>query len=194
MERQPGASRIGRVTRVMRSLLDVMRSEAGTLEMHVEAQRPADLISAAIDKLRGRAASRSVELDGLVGETAAVLCDRARIVEVLSQLLRNAVDVSPPRSAVIVRAEPRDRDVLVTVSDRGPGIDIAAWPYIFDGAWQAPDSGERREGLGLGLAVCKGVVRAHGGAIWVESRMGEGTTFLFTLPLAGPSRSALQPH
>lgn len=194
MQRQPEAPRIGRVTRVMRSLLDVMRSEAGTLEMHVAPQRPADLISAAIDKLRARAASKSVELDGLVGETERVLCDRDRIVEVLAQLLRNAIDVSHPRSAVVVRAEPRDEDVLITVSDRGPGIDVSAWPYIFDGAWQARESGDHHEGLGLGLAVCKGVVKAHGGTIWVESRMGEGTTFLFTLPLAPGSSPAPAAH
>ena len=189
MERQPEAPRIGRVTRVMRSLLDVMRSEAGTLEINLAPHRPADLVARAIEKLRARAASKSVELDGLVGETEPLFCDGDRIVEVLAQLLRNAIDASPPRSAIQVRAIPRDGELLVTVTDQGPGIDVSAWPYIFDGAWQAParsKPGDRKPGLGLGLAVCKGIVKAHGGVIWIDSRMGQGTTFLFTLPTHKP--------
>jgi signal transduction histidine kinase len=165
----------------MRSLLDVMRSEAGTLAIEPRPCRPVDLVSEAIDRVTPAAREKELVLDGLVGEVGEVSCDRERVIEVLTQLLTNAIQASPPGDSVIVRAEARESEVLISVSDRGSGIDAADWPYIFEGAWQAPEH-DRRKGLGLGLALAKAVIRAHGGTIWADSRRGEGTTFAFLMP------------
>ena len=174
--------REGRVSQVMRSLFDVIKSEQGTLEMDVRAHRPVDLVAAAIDVVAPRARPKEVVLDGLVGEVGEVLCDRGRLVTVLGDLLANAIDASPRRGAVEVSAEAREDDVVISVSDAGAGIEPADWPYIFDGAWQAPEG--RRNGLGLGLAHAKALIEAQGGTISAHSRKGEGTTFSFTLPRA----------
>ncbi len=174
--------REGRVSQVMRSLLDVMKSEAGTLPVDLHRHRPADLVAEAIGEVAPLAHTKELVLDGLVGEVGEVVCDRARIIDVLAQLVGNAIDASPPGAAIVVRAEVREKDVVVSVADRGEGIDVADWPYIFDGAWQVPSG--RRKGLGLGLAHAKAVLRAHGGSIWASSRRGEGTTFAFTLQRA----------
>jgi signal transduction histidine kinase len=172
--------REGRVSRVMRSLLDVMKGETGTLTLQTSPCRPADLAAEAIARVAPLAAEKELVLDGLVGEIGHVVCDRARIVEVLTQLLTNAIDASPSHEAVVVRAEEGQGEIVLSVSDKGEGIDVTDWPYIFDGAWQAASG--KRKGLGLGLALAKAVVHAHGGNIWAQSRRGEGTTFAFSLP------------
>jgi signal transduction histidine kinase len=171
----------GRVSQVMRSLLDVMRSETGTLRIHASPCRPADLVTEAITHVTRAANEKELVLDGLVGEVGEVACDRGRIVEVIAQLLANAIEASPRGGAVVVRATARDRDVVVSVADGGCGIDAAEWPFLFDGAWQSPDHGHRK-GLGLGLALARAIVRAHGGNIWADSRRNEGSVFAFSLP------------
>jgi signal transduction histidine kinase len=195
------AKSVGRVSKVMRELLDVMRLEAGTLPMDRHPYKLAPLVGEAISRLAPRAGEKHVVLDGLLRETPDVDCDAQRIVDVLVQLVGNAIDVSPRGATVAVRAEPRDGAVVLSIADRGPGIDVRAWPYIFDGFWEhraaaGPVAGrpagdrEHERGRdaaskpGVGLALCRAAVRAHGGDIWVESRLGEGTTFFFTLPTA----------
>jgi signal transduction histidine kinase len=74
---------------------------------------------------------------------------------------------------------------VIYVADEGPGIDAEDLPHVFDAYWQGKRSRASREGVGLGLAIARGIVEAHGGRIWVDSVMGEGATFSFSLPIAG---------
>jgi signal transduction histidine kinase len=166
----------------MREMLDVMALRAGAAAIDRSPYRPADLVAAAIERMRPVAAEKALVLDGLVGEVGEVVCDRVRVEEVIAQLLMNAIEASPPRQSISVRAERRESFVVIAVSDRGRGIDVQEWPYIFEGVWEAPSKRGGEKGSGLGLALCSAAVRAHGGEIWVESRLGEGTTFFFTLP------------
>jgi signal transduction histidine kinase len=166
----------------MRGMLDIMALRAGTAVMERGTCRPVDLIAEAIERVRPAATRKKVSLDGLVGEVGQVLCDRSRVVEILAQLLTNAIEASPARKSIAVRVERRDRFVLITVSDEGPGIDANEWSCLFEGVWQTPGWHTREGHDGLGLALCAAAVHAHGGDIGVHSRIGVGTTVFFTLP------------
>jgi len=109
-----------------------------------------------------------------------VYADAARIQQVLSNLVGNAVKFTPRNGRVTVCAERIDGEVRFGVIDTGPGIPPEQVPHIFGRFWQAQTSDRR--GIGLGLAIAKGIVEAHNGRIWVESHVGLGSTFYFTLP------------
>jgi signal transduction histidine kinase len=107
--------------------------------------------------------------------------DRDRIVQVLSNLLGNAMKFVAARGTIRLGVEQRAEEIEVVLSDTGPGIPPNALPHVFKRFWQI--DGSARRGLGLGLYICEKIVGAHGGRIWVESDLGKGTTFRFTLPL-----------
>jgi signal transduction histidine kinase len=110
-----------------------------------------------------------------------VRCDATQILRVLSNLIGNAIRFTPAGEAITVSAAAGEDDVTVSVADRGPGIPLDHLPHLFEPYWSgAPEHGT----LGLGLAIARGIVVAHGGRIWAESEPGRGSTFSFTLPLA----------
>jgi signal transduction histidine kinase len=122
-----------------------------------------------------------VDLRWSVGETLPeALADGARVGRVLTNLIGNAIKFTPAGGRIEVTAYQRDGALCFTVTDTGPGIPADQLPKLFDPFWQAGD--HRQRGIGLGLAIAKGIVQAHGGDIWVESRPGEGSRFSFTLP------------
>jgi signal transduction histidine kinase len=98
---------------------------------------------------------------------------------VLSNLLANAAKFGPPESTISIQLSLQPGEVTIAIRDDGRGIPDEQMPHIFEPYWQAAQ--QRREGLGLGLAIAKGIVEAHGARIWVESQLGSGTTFYFTL-------------
>jgi signal transduction histidine kinase len=106
--------------------------------------------------------------------------DRHRLVQALSNLVGNAVKFTPKGGQVRVRAFPSGDSVAVSVTDTGPGIEVEALPHVFDRYWQGRHA--RRAGAGLGLAIAKGCVEAHGGVLRVESRLGVGSSFTLTVP------------
>ena len=112
-----------------------------------------------------------------------VFADRHRVLQVLSNLIGNAMKFTPPGGTIRVYAEARGEEVLFTVSDTGPGIPPEHIDKIFIPYWQAKRT--ERMGAGLGLTISKGAVESHGGRIWVESEPGKGTKFRFTLPVVG---------
>jgi signal transduction histidine kinase len=109
----------------------------------------------------------------------SVLADASRIQQVLSNLVGNAVKFTPRQGTITVAADLLDTEVRFAVIDTGPGIPPEQVPHIFGRFWQAKSSDRR--GIGLGLAIAKGIVEAHNGRIWVESQVGLGSTFYFTL-------------
>ena len=104
------------------------------------------------------------------------------MLQVLSNLIGNSLKFTPPGGVVAVSAEPREREMLFTVSDTGPGVPPEHLNDIFSPYWQAKRT--ERLGAGLGLPIAKGIVEAHGGRIWVESEQRKGTRFYFTVPFA----------
>jgi PAS domain S-box-containing protein len=166
---------------LIRDLLDVTRIEAGRLKVEMVPTDVADLLTDVFGTLNPVATAKSIELR-LSTEPALprVLADRERIRQALSNLIGNSVKFSPPESQIDVRAERRDGEVVVSVSDRGPGMDEEQLSHAFDRFWQSRRTD--RAGAGLGLAITRGIIEAHGGRIWAESTVGEGSTFHFTLP------------
>ncbi|MHB1415612.1 MAG: sensor histidine kinase, partial [Chloroflexota bacterium] len=114
-----------------------------------------------------------------------VLADEDLVERIMENLLSNAVKYSPPDTQVTVRLAARDGEVVTSVEDHGFGIPVEELPHIFERYRRADEARQsRREGLGLGLYIVKGLVEVHGGRIWVESKAGRGSTFTFTLPVA----------
>ena len=117
-------------------------------------------------------------------DAAVMAFTRDRILQVLANLLGNAIKFCKAGDAVTLRAEARDKEVLVSVIDTGPGIPENELPNIFEAYRTFERAGDATRGTGLGLYIAKGIVERHRGRLWVESEVGVGTTFSFTLPRA----------
>ena len=177
--------RAGRtMNHLIQDLLEVSRAEADEpLQIEQEIVDIASVIDEVAEATSSRAFRKGLKLRVERGSgNLSVIGDRYRIRQVLSNLAGNALKFTTTGS-VGIRAERADACVLVSVTDTGPGIDAANLPHLFDRYWQAKQS--NRGGAGLGLAISKAIVSAHGGRIWAESEVGQGTTFFFTVPLAG---------
>src|SRR5262249_14232041 len=145
-------------------------------------------VQQAVAMMQPTAQNKQVGLEIAVDQRIPlVYADPDRILEVLINLTDNAIKFTPPDGAVIVKAcmvEADPSSVYISVSDTGRGISQEAQSLIFERLYQDPDSiDNNRSGLGLGLFICKEVVRLHDGRIWVASEPGQGSTFTFTLPL-----------
>jgi two-component system sensor histidine kinase KdpD len=167
-----------RLTRLVHNLLDMSRIEAGALDPHLMESSIAELVGPVVR--RARAASRQpVEVD-VPDELAPVLADPVRLDQVLTNLLDNArayADGSP----VQVVARQAGATVELRVVDHGPGIPVPERERVFDQFYRV-EGGRRPGGTGMGLAICRGIVQAHGGGLQVETTPGGGATFVLTLP------------
>jgi PAS domain S-box-containing protein len=174
---------VGRMSRLIQDLLDVGQITSGRLEVQPTAIALATLFEEIHIVLQPQLLRKNLHFAYESPDaTLVVLADGHRIMQVLSNLIGNAIKFTPEGGRVSLSAR-RDGDhVLVEVSDSGQGIDQQDLPNIFDRFWQARRV--RRGGVGLGLPIAKGIVDAHGGQIRVQSSPGVGTTFSFTLPLA----------
>ena len=182
-----------RMNRMIQDLLDVKRMEAGRLTVDLEVEEPESLINDTVDMLRPLAAGSSIRLETSLEENLSpVLADAARVQQVLSNLVGNAVKFTPRAGRITVCAEQLINEVRFGVIDTGPGIPAEQLPHIFGRFWQARSSDRR--GIGLGLAIAKGIVEAHNGRIWVESHVGLGSTFYFTLPNATAQPRVVLPN
>jgi signal transduction histidine kinase len=172
-----------RMGKLVTDLLDVSRIERDRLFIDKQRHELVDIVKQAMDVLLPIAAAKSQKLTCSLPEAPiTVFCDRDRIYQVLSNLLGNAIKFAPEGSKIALALAQRAGEVELSVSDCGPGIGPGDLAHIFDRYWQA--AVQKRQGLGLGLAIARGIVQAHGGRIWVESRLGSGCTFFFTLPIA----------
>jgi two-component system response regulator NreC len=169
--------------RLIADLLDVARIDAGTLAVDPAAVSLEEIVHDAIREIEPAARDRQVSLEtDLEPDLPMVWADSGRILQVLSNLLGNGVRHTPRGTTVTIRARRLGRDVLLSVSDTGNGIEPEHMPHLFDRFWQARP--RERSGAGLGLSIAQGIVEAHRGRIWASSAPGEGATFFFTLPLA----------
>lgn len=171
---------IERLTRMIDDLLDLSRIEAGQLEIRPAPFHLAAAVDEVMDGLRSVALPRGVDLRPVVGE-AHVDGDRDRIVQVLTNLVGNAVKFTPAGGGVEVRIDPQKGLVRVCVADTGPGIPEELQEAIFEQFYKVrPED----PGTGLGLPIARQLVELHGGRLWVESEVGKGSRFYFTLPAA----------
>jgi signal transduction histidine kinase len=138
-------------------------------------------MSDVVELLRNEVAAKSLHLEqGVAPGAERARCDRERILQVLANLVGNAIKFTPERGEVALRSERQGPEVIVSVHDSGPGIPEDQQARIFDRYWQARETAQL--GTGLGLSIAKGLVELHGGRIWVQSRIGQGTTVSFSLP------------
>lgn len=171
-----------RLDKLMRDLLDLSRIEAGESKPDLEPIRTRELISAEAEELRLQVETKGLDfkVDAPAG-LPAVMADRSQIERVLANLVVNAIRYTK-QGEIRVSAQPRGHYVAVLVSDTGTGIPPEYLPHVFEKFVQVP--GAATGGAGLGLAISRLIVEAHGGQISVQSEPGHGSTFTFTLPVA----------
>jgi signal transduction histidine kinase len=179
-----------RMNHLIQDLLSVTTIEAGRLSIAPRRLHVNDLLHEAQEALEPIAREKGLTLTvDVAADLPAVRADSGRVLQVFSNLVGNAVKFTPAGGTITLSATRADGKVQISVSDTGPGIPAAQIPRLFGKFWQAKRGDGR--GVGLGLAIAKGIVEAHGGTITVESEMGRGSVFTFALPLSDEKAPAV---
>jgi PAS domain S-box-containing protein len=166
--------------RLIDDLLDVRRIETGRFAVEPALQPLSPIVAAAVEQVRLAEERPDVVIELDVPETLQVHADAQRVVQLLSNLLGNALRFSPTGGSISIRARREGDEVVTAVRDQGPGISPERLPTLFDRF--AARGGPRAHGTGLGLTIAREIAAAHGGRIWVDTEVGAGSTFLFSLP------------
>lgn len=184
------ARAVRRANALIEDLLLAAKTEQGTLPTARRVEAIAGIVDEVHALHRPIAGAREVSFDVVVpqnGEASHALVDRHRIIQMLTNVVANALDVTPPHGRVVLRVSGDADRVVFRVSDTGPGISPEDLRRVFDRFWQAAH--RRRAGAGLGLTIARAVALAHGGDITVESAVGKGTTFCIMIPRRLPAKS-----
>jgi PAS domain S-box-containing protein len=180
---EAGLSNADRLVRLVNDILDLGRIESGHVKLEKTFCSSADLMRRAANSMAAAAAAQGISLS-VTPSSAALFVDSHRIMQVLTNLIDNALKFSSRSSVVRLTAATRGAEVVFRVEDGGRGIPADKLGIIFE-KFQQVDASDSRErgGTGLGLAICRSIVTQHGGRIWAESAMGQGSVFSFSLPL-----------
>ncbi len=170
---------VATMTRLITDLQDLSRVEAARLPLTLGRERATSLLEEALAQGLPVANLKGTQLRIERTVESAVRCDRGRVLQVLANLVSNAIKFTPAEGVVMLSATVVGPDTRFEVRDTGPGIPKDQLPFLFERFWQAPEA--RHKGTGLGLAIAKGLVEAHGGKIGVTSAVGDGSAFHFTL-------------
>lgn len=172
-----------RIHRLIGDLVDASAINAGKLSLDIQTCAADELVHEAVEAFRSNAELREIALEAEAHDDTPVACDHDRVIQVLSNLIDNALRFTPRKGRVTVSAVRRNGSIRFAVSDTGRGIAPDVLPHLFDRFWrvQAPRAGT---GTGLGLYIAKGILTAHGSSLAVESELGVGSTFSFELRVA----------
>jgi PAS domain S-box-containing protein len=171
-----------RLVRLVNDILDLERLESSKVKLDRNWYDVLELCQQAIETMQAIAIESQIEILCNI-QSQQVFADQDRLVQTLVNLLSNAIKFSPPQSQVHLEAEQIANEIVFRVCDRGRGIPAAQLESIFERFHQVDASDSRQMGgTGLGLAICRSIVQQHGGKIWVESVLSEGSTFSFTIP------------
>jgi nitrogen-specific signal transduction histidine kinase/CheY-like chemotaxis protein len=171
------------LVRLIGDILDLSKIEAGRLDLNLENIIASEAVEESLAALRPLADKKSQTLEHDCPVDLAIYADRTRFRQVLMNLVGNAIKFTPEGGRIAVSAAKADENrVTVTVADNGPGIDAADQQMIFDSFYRGKEA-RRKEGSGLGLAISKSLVEAHGGQFGLDSELGRGSRFFFTLPV-----------
>jgi two-component system sensor histidine kinase KdpD len=172
-----------RLNRLVGEAAEMAQLDANQFELQLQAQPIQQAIKDALEKAKPTLGRHPVDVR-LPSDLPSVRMDESRIAEVITQLLENAAKYSPPESPIHITGEVRSGMVMTSVADRGPGIDDFEQSLIFEKFYRGRDQRLQVQGTGMGLAIAKAIVEAHGGKIGVTSQPGRGSVFYFTLPVA----------
>jgi len=176
-----------RLTRLTDDLLKLSSIEAGRMELELHTVNPVDLLKMCAESADFAAEKKqqTIQID-CPPNLPAIRGDSGRLRDVLQNLLDNAVQYTPPGGHIILSASKDGNEVVFTVADNGIGIPQAEQERIFERFYRV-DEGRSREvgGTGLGLSIARHIAEAHGGRVWVESAIGQGSRFHFSVPIAG---------
>ncbi len=170
---------------LIEDLLDLAKLEGAGADVLLDKQPLdiSDLISEVMEMLQAQADQKNIRILNQVGdESSHISCDSGRIRQVLSNIIGNAIKFSPQNGEIRITSSSKDQKIIFKIEDDGPGIAPKSLPFIFDRFWQ--DQNTSNKGTGIGLAISKWIVEAHGGKIWAESTLGKGSSFFFELPEA----------
>ena len=174
---------VARMNRMVNDLLDLSSIEAGRLALLPEEVEVGEILRDTLDAFGSIAASKQITLDaGSAGPPIRALLDGGRIEQVLANLVSNAIKFTPENGRVSIRIRADDKEIQFAVNDTGIGIPAEDLPGVFERFRQVSKADRRGLGLGLHISMC--IVEAHGGRMWAESQVGEGSTFHFALPAA----------
>lgn len=182
-----GAKRIqryvARMNRLISDLVDVASIEAGKLAMSMRRADAVPLVAETVDTFRSVAGEKRISLETKILERELLAYfDHERMLQVLANLISNGLKFTPPGGVVCIRAAGAVGELRISVADTGAGIPGAMLEAVFERFWQVKENDRR--GVGLGLYISKHIVEAHGGKIWAESRMGQGSQVHLTIPVA----------
>ncbi len=172
------------LNQLINDLFELAQLDAGLLELRIETSSVQDLISDTLESMSAQVRAQKLTLSGKVDEELSpVDIDPQRVQRVLYNLVQNGLHYTPPDGTISIQARDAGEEVQVEVRDTGEGIPEGELPHIFQRSYRVDPSRARGSGgAGLGLSIVLGIVEAHGGRIWVESGLGKGSSFTFTLP------------
>ncbi len=174
------------LNRLFGNLLEMSRIEAGAQPPAQSSQDIAELAANVVNRMRARLTAHPVAID-IPADLPAVQISYTQIDQVLTNLLENAVKYTPADTAIVITAARKHDTLQVEVRDQGPGIPAGLSTRIFEKFVRVAGPERPADGMGLGLAICKGIIEMHRGRIWAENLPTGGARFIFTLPLAGPA-------
>jgi signal transduction histidine kinase len=171
---------------MVNDLLDISRIESGKVTMKLEPHSLAEIAAKAVDLLGVQAREKEIQIDlDLASGANNVRADRGQIERVFINIIANALKFTPPKGKITIRSHRTDDMVQVDITDTGCGIPQNAQEAIFEEFYRVDNAiNQEVKGTGLGLALVKQIIEAHQGKIWVKSKVGQGSTFSFTLPKA----------
>ena len=170
--------------KLLADILDISRVQTGKLRFELSKVQIADCIKYSIENIKASADKKNISIAAKIEKLPELTLDNGRIMQVLTNLINNAVKFTPAKGKITVEAEKQKNNVLVKVKDTGIGIAGKDMKKLFEPFFQAESSDRRKYGgTGLGLTICKNIIEQHGGKIWVKSRLGKGSIFYFSLPL-----------
>ncbi|RZL14910.1 MAG: HAMP domain-containing histidine kinase, partial [Pedobacter sp.] len=174
------ASYVERLNSLIEDLLDVSRIQTGNIELHKTTFDFDAMINEAIEGLRTSATHHQIKLNGKTG--AQVIGDESHIIQVINNLLSNAVKYAPDAETIEVSISNVSDYIKVSVKDFGLGMSTEDKKRVFERFFRSGEIQKRFPGMGIGLYICDQIIKNHGGTLWVESEIGKGSTFSFTIP------------
>jgi PAS domain S-box-containing protein len=192
---QVASEQTERLVRLVNDILDLQRLESGKVQLVMQSCRADQLMRQAVEALYAYAEASQIQVT-IAAEPIGLWADPDAVIQLLTNLLSNAIKFSPHGSHIQLRVNCQDAEVHFIVEDQGRGIPSDKLDHIFEQFQQVDASDSRQKGgTGLGLAICRHIVGQHGGRIWAESELGNGSTFIFTLPAdrANPPLKSVEP-